>query len=154
MGRETLFGLNCIFNQSFKKLNDFLLFSTNLVVMACSSHHLSVNVRSVGVWNSLWLPLQSLSDDLANEEDSLSGGDRPLVPSRPSELSLNWNILKQTNIQFCSDNKDIKKISEHRCCTLWLWAQDFKYFSVLAVCPRPACLLDINERSIYLIFVV
>ena len=74
MGREALFGLNCIFNQSFKKLNDFLLFSKDLVVMACRSHHLSVNVVSQGEgWKfSLSLIAATLTNHLANEEDSLS----------------------------------------------------------------------------------
>ena len=53
--------------------------------MTCSSHHLSINVRSVNVVSVQCQGLKfsliavPVTDDLANEEDSLSGGDKPAV---------------------------------------------------------------------------
>ena len=148
MGREALFGLNCIFNQSFKKLNDFLLFSTNLVVMACRWSHLRINVRSVSVGLDLLFDCRyRVTDDLANEEDSLSGGDRAQCPVGRAELSLNWNV--ETNLQLRPDNKDFKISSGAQ---YSLYPRLSHQIFLCSSCP--ACLLDINERSIYLIFVV
>ena len=71
--------------------------------MACSSHHLSINVmlrcqcQCQGLKFSL-IAVTVLPDDPANEEDSLSGGDRPAVPVGQLRLSLSSNMLRQLKL--------------------------------------------------------
>ena len=60
----------------------------------------------------------TVTDDIANEEDSLSGGDRSAVHSGPAELSLNSNLLKRRTSSSSVHpvhNKDIRSQPLHRC---------------------------------------